>query len=251
MVKQPIIDIIIPNYNKAKYLNQCLDSILAQTYKSWNIYLVDDNSKDNSKEILQNYQSFDNVNLFFLKENKGPSYCRNLGIEKSSSEFIAFMDSDDFWPKDKLEKQINNMFKNGYNFTYTDYNFFFHDQIQNIKTSELPLFLDFEKFILHSSMSTSSIIISRKILGDIKFKPVEQEDYLFKCDLLRKGEKAFKVIDTNVFYRINRNNRSSSKLKNICSLWHINKTQNKLNFLTNLKSLIFISINSFKKYGWK
>ena len=200
---------------------------------------------------MQNYQSFDNVNLFFLKENKGPSYCRNLGIEKSSSEFIAFMDSDDFWPKDKLEKQINNMFKNGYNFTYTDYNFFFHDQIQNIKTSELPLFLDFEKFILHSSMSTSSIIISRKILGDIKFKPVEQEDYLFKCDLLRKGEKAFKVIDTNVFYRINRNNRSSSKLKNICSLWHINKTQNKLNFLTNLKSLIFISINSFKKYGWK
>ena len=164
MVKQPIIDIIIPNYNKAKYLNQCLDSILAQTYKSWNIYLVDDNSKDNSKEILQNYRRFDNINLFFLKENKGPSYCRNLGIEKSSSEFIAFMDSDDFWPKDKLEKQINNMFKNGYNFTYTDYNFFFHDQIQNIKTSKLPLFLDFENFILHSSMSTSSIIISSRSL---------------------------------------------------------------------------------------
>ena len=93
MVKQPTIDIIIPNYNKAKYLNQCLDSILSQTYKSWNIYLVDDNSKDNSKEILQNYQNFDNINLFFLKENRGPSYCRNLGIEKSSSEFIAFIDA--------------------------------------------------------------------------------------------------------------------------------------------------------------
>ena len=251
MVKQPTIDIIIPNYNKAKYLNQCLDSILSQTYKSWNIYLVDDNSKDNSKEILQNYQSFDNINLFFLKENRGPSYCRNLGIEKSSSEFIAFMDSDDFWPKDKLEKQMNNMLKNGYNFTYTDYNFFFNDKMQNIKTSELPLFLDFENFILHSSMSTSSIIISRKVLGEIKFKQVQQEDYLFKCDLLRKGEKAFKVNDTIVFYRINKNNRSSNKLKNIYSLWNINKTQNKLNFLTNLKSLIFISINSLKKYGWK
>ena len=65
MVKQPAIDIIIPNYNKAKYLNQCLDSIVSQTYKSWNIYLVDDNSKDNSREILQNYQNFDNINLFF------------------------------------------------------------------------------------------------------------------------------------------------------------------------------------------
>ena len=58
MVKQPAIDIIIPNYNKAKYLSLCLESILSQTYKSWNIYLVDDNSKDNSKDILQNYQNF-------------------------------------------------------------------------------------------------------------------------------------------------------------------------------------------------
>ena len=251
MVKQPTIDIVIPNYNKAKYLNQCLDSILSQTYKSWNIYLVDDNSKDNSKEILQNYQNFDNINLFFLKENRGPSYCRNLGIEKSSSEFIAFMDSDDFWPKDKLEKQINNMLKNSYNFTYTDYNFFFNDKTQEIKTVKLPLFLDFKNFILQSSMSTSSIIISRKILGNVKFKQVDQEDYLFKCDLLKKVEKAFNAKGTCAYYRINRNNRSSNKLKNIYSLWSINKTQNKLNFLMNLKSLIFISINSFKKYGWK
>ena len=67
MVKLPTIDIIIPNYNKAKYLNQCLDSIISQTYKSWKIYLVDDNSTDNSVEILQKYQKFDNINFFFFK----------------------------------------------------------------------------------------------------------------------------------------------------------------------------------------
>ena len=65
MVKLPTIDIIIPNYNKAKYLNQCLDSIISQTYKSWKIYLVDDNSTDNSEEILQKYEKFDNINFFF------------------------------------------------------------------------------------------------------------------------------------------------------------------------------------------
>ena len=67
MVKLPTIDIIIPNYNKAKYLNQCLDSIISQTYKSWKIYLVDDNSTDNSEEILQKYEKFDNINFFFFK----------------------------------------------------------------------------------------------------------------------------------------------------------------------------------------
>ena len=100
-------------------------------------------------------------------------------------------------------------------------------------------------------MSTSSIIISRKILENIKFKQVDQEDYLFKCDLLKKVGQAFNTTDTYVYYRISENNRSSNKLKNIYSLWNINKTQNKLGFLTNLKSLIFVSINSFKKYGWK
>ena len=96
-------------------------------------------------------------------------------------------------------------------------------------------------------MSTSSIIISRKTLGNIRFKDVEQEDYLFKCDLLKNGETAFKVKDTHVFYRINFNNRSSNKLKNILSVWKINKLQNKLSFFANLKSIFFISLNFFKK----
>ena len=67
MVNSPAIDIIIPNYNKAKYLNQCLDSIISQTYKNWKIYLVDDNSNDRSVEVLQKYQKFDNINFFFPK----------------------------------------------------------------------------------------------------------------------------------------------------------------------------------------
>tara|TARA_Y100000816_G_scaffold274712_1_gene242250 strand:- start:719 stop:1474 length:756 start_codon:yes stop_codon:yes gene_type:complete len=251
MVKQPDIDIIIPNYNKAKYLNQCLDSILSQTYKNWKIYLVDDNSHDDSAKIFKKYENIDNINFFLLKENKGPAFCRNYAIDKSSSEFIAFMDSDDFWPKDKLKKQINEMLKNDYNFTYTDYNFFFNDNEEKIKTVKMPLFLDYKNFILKSSMSTSSIIISRNSLGNVKFKNVDQEDYLFKCDLLKKGETAFNSKDTFVYYRINKNNRSANKLKNLVSLWQINKIHNQLNFFTNLKSLFFISINSLKKYGWK
>ena len=251
MVKQPDIDIIIPNYNKAKYLNQCLDSILSQTYKNWKIYLVDDNSHDDSTKIFKKYENIDNINFFLLRENKGPAFCRNYAIDKSSSEFIAFMDSDDFWPKDKLKKQINEMLKNDYNFTFTDYNFFLNDNEEKIKTVKMPLFLDYKNFILKSSMSTSSIIISRNSLGNVRFKNVDQEDYLFKCDLLKKGETAFNSKDTFVYYRINKNNRSANKLKNLVSLWKINKIHNQLNFFTNLKSLFFISINSLKKYGWK
>ena len=111
MVNQPTIDIIIPNFNKAKYLNQCLNSIISQTYKNWKIFLIDDNSKDNSKNILKQFEGNKNIEIFYLDENKGPSFCRNIGLEKSSSELIAFMDSDDIWPENKLEKQINEAYK--------------------------------------------------------------------------------------------------------------------------------------------
>ena len=77
-----------------------------QTYKNWKIYLIDDNSKDNSKEILKKYKRTNNIKIINLKENRGPAYCRNLGIKNSNSELIAFMDSDDFWPDEKLEIQI-------------------------------------------------------------------------------------------------------------------------------------------------
>ncbi len=251
MVKQQAIDIIIPNYNKAKYLNHCLSSIISQTYKNWKIYLIDDNSIDNSKEILSKYQNFDNINIFILDENKGPAYCRNFGIKNSNSELIAFMDSDDFWPNDKLEKQINVMQKNDYNFTYTDFCFFFNDNLDKKKMTNLPLSYDYTSFLKHSSMSTSSILIKRDILDSIVFKNVNHEDYLFKCDLLRRGVLAQKVEGTYVFYRINKDNRSSNKIKNLLSLWTINKTKNKLNFLANLKSIFFIGLNSLKKYGWK
>ena len=74
MVNQPTIDIIIPNFNKAKYLNQCLNSIISQTYKNWKIFLIDDNSKDNSKNILKQFEGNKNIEIFYLDENKGPSF---------------------------------------------------------------------------------------------------------------------------------------------------------------------------------
>ena len=251
MVNQPTIDIIIPNFNKAKYLNECLNSIISQTYRNWKIFLIDDNSQDNSKIILKKFEGNNNIKIFYLDENKGPSFCRNIGLEKSSSELIAFMDSDDIWPENKLEKQINEMLKNNLNFTYTDFYYFFENNPEKKRRAELPASYDYKKFLKHSSMSTSSIILKRKILKNNLFKNVKHEDYLFKCDLLRSGELAHNVKNTYVFYRIEDNGRSSNKLRNFRNLWNINKDENNLNFFNNLLSVISISYNSLKKYGWK
>ena len=107
--KEPQVDIIIPNYNKDKYLTECIESVINQTYKNWFLYIIDDNSKDKSKEILQKYKTFQNIKVLSLNKNKGPSFCRNLGMRISNAQFISFLDSDDIWTSDKLKTQINFM----------------------------------------------------------------------------------------------------------------------------------------------
>ena len=97
--KQPKIDIIIPNYNKGMYLSAAINSVINQTYKNWKLYIIDDNSYDDSKKILKRYKKKEKINIFFFKNNKGPGFCRNLGISKSKSQYVAFLDSDDYWPK--------------------------------------------------------------------------------------------------------------------------------------------------------
>ncbi len=251
MVNLPTIDIIIPNYNKGEYLEECLNSVIYQTYKKWKIYLIDDNSTDNSKQILKKYQNNEKINVFFLKENKGPSYCRNYGIKNINSEYVAFLDSDDYWPENKLEIQIASMIKNHYSFTYTDLKYFFNNEKNKLHSSQLPENYNYDEFILNSTMSTSSIIVKKKILNDVTFKDVKHEDYLFKCEILKKGITANKINKTFAYYRINKNNRSSNKISNLLNLWKINKNYNNLKLLNNLKSVIKISINSIKTYGWK
>jgi glycosyltransferase involved in cell wall biosynthesis len=97
------VSIIIPTYNSAEYIAETLDSAFAQTYKNCEIIVIDDGSTDNTKEVLQSYMS---KIKYIYKENGGVSSARNVGIENAEGEYIAFLDSDDIWLPEKLEKQM-------------------------------------------------------------------------------------------------------------------------------------------------
>ena len=251
--KEPNVDIIIPNYNKGKYLDECIESVINQTYKNWHLYIIDDASKDESTEILNKYKNFQNIKILKLNKNKGPSFCRNLGIRISNSQYISFLDSDDIWINEKLEKQINFMVKNNYDFTYTDYIPFFHKNKSKIyiNNTSLEESFNYHEFIFNTSINSSTMILTRKVIGLVRFKKTKLlEDYLFKCEIL-KNIRAYKVKKVLAYYRIIPGARSSSKISNVIWLWKINKNYNKLKFFTNTKTIFFAILNSFKKYGIK
>jgi glycosyltransferase involved in cell wall biosynthesis len=102
-MKKNFVSVIIPTYNRSAFLKEAIDSVLAQTYKNFELIVVDDGSTDNTREILSIYK--DKISAIFAVHG-GPSSARNLGIKSSRGEFIAFLDSDDLWMPKKLEKQI-------------------------------------------------------------------------------------------------------------------------------------------------
>ncbi len=242
------IDIILPNYNSSKFLKQTLKSVLAQTYKNWRLIIIDDCSDYKTIDILKKYIKDQRIKIFWLKKNKGAGFCRNYAIKKTKSPYIAFIDSDDIWKKTKLEKQINFMTKNNYSFTYTYYETFGEKK----KIIFPPLKFNFSSFIHNTSIATSTMMVKRSEIENIKFTNTKIcEDYFFKCKLLKKVNYAFCLNKFLTKYRIRKNSLQSNLLRNFFWIWKINKDYNKLNLFENFFSLLHISINSVKKYNGK
>ena len=247
------VDVIIPNYNKGKYLKQSIDTVLNQSFKKWKLYIIDDNSSDQSNQILKQFRNKKKIKIINLKKKRGPGNARNLGISISKSKYIAFLDSDDLWSRNKLKDQLYFMNKYSYKISYSDYvPFKDNEEKKNKRKIKVQPYFSYKKFIHDTSLSMSSLIIERSLTKKIKFRNLNIcEDYLYKCEILKKIGKAFKCKNTMMYYRISDDSMQSNKIKNIIWVWKINKNYNKLNFFQNLKSIFFISINSLKKYGFK
>lgn len=242
------IDIILPNYNSSLFIAETINSVLNQSYKNWKLIIVDDFSDKKTTDILKKFSSNKKIKVFWQKKNRGAGFCRNYAIKKSNSPFIAFIDSDDIWKKNKLKNQINFMKKNNFSFTYTNYETFG----KKMKKIYNPPKLNYLNFIKNTSIATSTMMIKREKIKSIKFTNSKIcEDYYFKCKLLKKVKFAYCLNKNLTKYRIRDKSLQSNNIRNFYWIWKINKNYNNLNFFENFISLFFISLNSIKKYGGK
>jgi glycosyltransferase involved in cell wall biosynthesis len=110
--KKTQIDIILPNFNSQEFIAETIKSIIKQSYSNWKLIIIDDNSNKKTKEILKKFIKNKKIKIYWFKKNQGAGFCRNYGIKKTKSPYIAFIDSDDIWKKDKLKNQFHFMKKN-------------------------------------------------------------------------------------------------------------------------------------------
>lgn len=248
MKKKNLIDIILPNYNSYSFLKTTINSVIKQSFKSWRLLIIDDCSNKKTINLLKRYSNNKKIKIVFLKKNIGPGPCRNIGLKLTKAKYVAFLDSDDFWVKNKLEEQFNFMEEKNVFFSYTAYKLF---GLKN-KIIKPPAKFNFEEFIKNTTIATSTIMIRKIIIKNTLFSSARScDDYSFKCEILKKIKYAYCLNKLLTKYRIRNDSIQQSKLRNLYWVWKMNRTKNKLNFFKNLNSIIFISINSLKKYGFK
>ena len=155
MQSAPLVSIIIPNFNSQKYLRETILSVIGQTYKNWELIIVDDHSTDNSIKMIEEFTKSDPrvTMLKTIKNSGGPATPRNIGLEHASGDYIAFLDSDDTWFQDKLSVQIEYMLRENSKFSATMRNtFHYQDEQKNQVEPNLKLKVFSYKRLLNKNL---------------------------------------------------------------------------------------------------
>ena len=188
-----MVSIIMPVYNAEKYISRTINSVLNQTYEDFELIMVDDGSTDKGEEVIRKFT--DPRVRFFVNdaEDKGAYSARNFGIRKAAGEYIAFLDSDDIWLKDKLEKTLDFMKKNKAPFVFTAYDFGNEDAVSTGKTVHVPEKLTYRKALSRTVIFTSTVLIDTcKVPKELIYMPcIPSEDTATWWNILRKGYTAY------------------------------------------------------------
>ena len=238
--KTKLVSVITPMHNAEKYILETIQSVQSQTYENWEMIIVDNCSTDRSRDIVNDFEKKDaRIKLIELEFNfGGPARPRNIGIDNAKGEYIAFLDADDLWMKDKLKYQINLMIKKQYNFTSTN-TISINEISENIKSSIFLKLLNKMKrksnicdLIKYSFIATSSVIVRKdkvRLFSENK-EMISVEDFVCWLELMQNNVK-FNYIDRPLIkYRVLINSISDRQVPdkqyvkaNICVLKHILK----------------------------
>ncbi|WP_101773103.1 glycosyltransferase family 2 protein [Peptostreptococcus faecalis] len=245
-----LVSVIVPVYNAEEYLAETLDSILGQTYENIEILCIDDMSTDRSRDMLKEYASKSSkVVPILLEKNGGVSNARNIGIEKSRGRFIAFLDSDDVWLPEKIEKQINFMRENNYEFTFTSYQFIDSDSNLLNTVVKAKKELSYNDLLKHNAISCLTVVIDKKYVDNIHMPNIHHEDYAAWLNILKKGHKAYGLDEKLALYRKRQNSLSGNKLKAAGWTWNILRHEEKIGFFKSVFCFSYYAvINVYKHF---
>jgi hypothetical protein len=241
-----IVSIITPSYNSEKFIRDTMESVLFQTYKNWEMIIVDDVSPDNSNEIIEKYSKKDSrIKLIKLEKNSGPAVARNRAIQEAKGRYIAFLDADDLWKPEKLEKQIKFMEEKNCALSYSTYETMSEEGVLQNKYINPPLKISYKDLLKSNYIGCLTAIYDIQKIGKVYMPNIsKRQDYGLWLKILRKTNFAYGMDESLAVYRIRSNSVSSNKFKLLKFNYKLFKEHEGF---STLKSLYYLGWNVLVK----
>lgn len=238
-----LVSIVVPVYNAGKYIEKTIQMVQEQTYTDWELLLVDDCSADDSVKRIEPFLS-DKIQLIKKEVNAGAAEARNTGVEQMKGRFLAFLDADDVWKRDKLEKELAFMKEKDCAFCFTSYEFGDEDANGTGKIVKVPETLEFKQALTRTIIFTTTVLfdtekIDKKLL---KMPKVPSEDTATWWQILRAGYTAYGLNENLAIYRRPAKSLSSNKLVAVRRIWFLYRKQAQL---SAVKSAYYFVIWAF------
>ncbi len=245
-----LVSIVTPAYNSEKFIRSTIASVVNQTYTNWELIIVDDCSSDNTVKVVEELSKSDNrIKCFKNETNGGAGVSRNKGLEMATGRFIAFLDSDDLWYKDKLETQISYMIENKAPISFTSYDLVTSNNEKLNKVIKSIPFVDYKEVLKNTIIGMSTAIIDTSLVKkDFKFILLRtRQDLYLWITLLKRGHIAHGIDKVLTSYRVRANSISSNKIDGAKKVWYLYYKVEKMNFFTALYYFSFYAFNAIKK----
>lgn len=242
-----MVSIVIPVHNAEKFIEETIKSVIAQTYTDWELLLVDDCSKDASKTIASGYEALDKrIRLIALEENVGAAKARNVGIKESKGAYLAFLDADDIWVKEKLERELKFMKEKQAAFVFSGYEFADEQAVGTGKIVKVPETINYKQALKNTTIFTSTVLFDRsKIDKEFLLMPdVKSEDTATWWQILKTGIEAYGLNENLVLYRRSANTLSSNKFEAIKRIWYLYRKVEKLNIFSSCYNFIGYAVRA-------
>ena len=227
---ETLVSIITPAYTAARFVEETARSVMAQTHPHWEMLIVDDCSKDDTRAVLERLSATEpRIRPIFQPKNGGPARARNTALEAARSPVVAFLDSDDLWLPEKLERQLAFMRAQQSGFGFTQFRRINHDGTQVGKLRTVPARMTYADLLKNTAIATSTVIIDRAICGDFRMPYAYYDDFTGWLGVLKRGGFAVGMPEDLMRYRVVGQSVSRNKWKSAYMIWRAMRDVEKLN----------------------
>ncbi|WP_294591016.1 glycosyltransferase family 2 protein [uncultured Bacteroides sp.] len=245
-----MVSVITPCYNSENYISATIESVISQTYRDWEMIIVDDCSTDFSPKIIKEFAKRDS-RIKYIKTaspSGSPTFPRNVGLAYAKGRYIAFLDSDDLWLPMKLEEQLGLFNDEKVAIVYSDYEKIKDSGERTGRIIKSHKEHTYRSLLYGNELGCLTVIIDTHKIGMFSFKKIGHEDYALWLSILKLGFCAKKYSSVTALYRVRSKSVSSNKLRAIRWVWNIYVNEEKLSYFYAVYYLFFDVAKSIIKY---